>query len=288
MEPVAAKAPEVEPAEEYEIDGKKVMLTRTQARTHIQKSGAVDKRMQEATETKKKLDDILADFDKDPEAALRKVGRDPDKIIAALLARKAKLELMSPEQQASAKLQEERDALKLKLETLEKERQDEAQANLDQRNQQALEAQLVTAADKYGLDKTPETLEGLCDVAVDLLEYGTTPSPDQVAQEYLRRELEHLEQRDKKLLPRLKGERLKSYLKSNIPALLALPGNELLELLGPAGVKAIQAATLAKVPSAAKKPMPTAPAPAPAPKPPPRNGDGRYVSEAAFDRKFSR
>lgn len=284
--PLALAPAEVEPSEAYEIDGRTVMLTRTQARTHIQKSGAVDKRMQEAAEKQKSLDALLKLYDTDPEAALRQSGRDPDKLLAAFLARKAKLELMSPEQQEAAKIQEERDELKTRLEKLEAERKAEAQASVDQRNQDALEVQLISSAEKYGLDKTPETLEGLCQVAGDLLDYGTIPTPDQVAQEYIRREQEHLESRERKYVAKLKGEPLKKYLQSNMPALLALPAAELLEVLGPAGVKAIQAATLSRIPAAAKKPvLPAAPAPAPVPR---RNDAGKFVSEADFDKRFSR
>lgn len=289
IEPKAVALPtaEAEPTDNYDIDGKTVALTRTQARTYIQKAGAVDKRMQETAESKKKLDSIIADFEKDPEEALRKLGRDPAKIIAGLMERKAKLELMSPEQQAAAKLQEERDELAGKLAKLEEERKTEARVALDKRTQETVENQLIASAEKYGLDKTPAVLEGLCDVADELLEYGTVPTVDQIVQEFIRQEDERIEAHDKKLLPRLKGDRLKAYLKSNIPALLALPPAELLELLGPAGVKAIQTATLSKVPAAAKKPQAPAPV-APSRIAQARNAAGQFLTEADFDRKFRR
>lgn len=278
--PVEIKVPEVEPFDDYEIDGKTVRLTRTQARTQIQKATALDKRMQETAETKKKLDSLISDFEKDPEAALAKLGKDPEKILQALIERKAKMALLTPEQREAQALKEERDALKAEKDRADAERKKKADEELDQHNQAALEGQLVAIADKYGLDKEPEALGDLADVALDLLEtVGEHVTMDQVAQEYLRREEEHIEARDKKLLPKLKGERLEKFLKTNIEAVLKLPPADLLRVLGPEGVKAIQAATLTKAPTATKVRAPDV-------KPPPRNGQGRYVSEADINKKF--
>lgn len=273
---VAAKEPE--PTDDYEIDGRKVTLTRTQARTHIQKSGAVDKRLQEATEKQKSLDARIAEFEADPEAALAKMGKDPTKILEAMLARKAKLELMTPEQREAQALRDERDALKKEADKTAAEKKAALDKEMDEHKSMALEQQLIGAADAHGLDASPETLEGLCDVALELLELGLTPTADQVAQEFIRRDQEHLEARDRKIIPKLKGERLKTYLKANVAALLTLPPAELLELLGPAGVKAVQAATLTKLPGAVKVRAPVVAAP-------PRNGMGRYMTEGTFDSK---
>lgn len=280
--PVAAKAPEPEPTEEYEIDGKKVHWTKTQARTHIQKAGAADKRFREAAEIKAKHEDWLKAFEEDPEEALRKLGKDPDKVFAAHMAKKAGLALLTPEQREKAAVERERDELKAKEVKREAEAKAKADEELDERNAMALREQLVAVADKYGLDREPEALEGLAEVGLELLDLvGEGITAEQVAQEYMRREAEHLEARERKLMPKLKGERLKTYLKSNVAALLKLSGAELLDVLGPEGLEAINKATLTKVPG----PTPIKRA-APAVAPPPRNGNGRFVSEAEFNKKF--
>lgn len=276
--------PEPDEPEEYEIDGKKVLLNRTQRKTLLQKSGAADKRLQEATESQKKAAALVAEFERDPEAAMRKAGKDPDAILAALLERKAKQALLTPEQLALAKAQEERDQAKAEAKKLADEKKAAADAELDQHNQEALETQLISAADKFGLDGTPETLEALCDIAIELLDYGLNPSAEQIAEEYLRREQELIEQRERKMLPKLKGPRLVAYLKANIGALVKLPPAELLEVLGPDGVKAFQTATLTRLPSSAATPKPaTVPAP-----PRQRDGQGRYTTEAEFVKKYPR
>lgn len=284
---------EVEPTDEYEIDGKKVMLTRTQARTFIQKAGAADRRMQEATEKQKQLDALLKLADENPEEWLRRTKKDPeaaDKLTAAYLERKAKLALLSPEQQAAEKLKEDNAALQKRLDDLQKSQEEETRQKQDEQTQGAIEQQLIAAADKYGLDQTPEVLEGLADVALDLMSYGAIPTGDAVAQEFQRRELEHLETRDKKFVERLKGPKLKEFLKGYAPKLIALPAAELLEVLGPAGIRAIQAATLTRVPAAAKKPPPPPPAPPTNGRTtlPARNNEGKFINEHDFDRKFRR
>lgn len=261
----AKAAEEPEPSDDYEIDGKVQRLTRTQVRTLVQKSTAADKRLQEASEKRKTVDELARLAEEDPEAFLAKVGKDPAKVIEGLLARKAKLELMTPEQRERAKLEEELKAERAKTAKIEEERKAAAAREADERNEQQLTQQLISAAEKYDLDKTPETLEGLAEVAMDLLAYGVAPTVDQVAQEFLRRETEHIEQRDRKLMPKLKGEKLLKYL-----------GEAVLKEID-AAREAVRAASLAKIPAPTLKPKD---------KPlPPRAEGGRFISEAAFDKK---
>ncbi len=280
--PVEAKpAPEVDDSEEYTVDGKQVRLSRAQRALHIQKGLGADKRMQEATEAKKRSDEIIKLFETDPEAALAKMGKDPEKFIAEHLAKRAKAALQTPEQRELARVQKERDDLAAKAKEIEDREARQKQAEQDRATHQALEQQIIAAADKHGLDSSPEVLEGLCDIALEFLDHGVSISPDQLAQEYLHREEELLAVREQKLLPKLKGQKLKAYLKSNLPALLSLPAAELLEILGPEGVRTIQSATLTKVPSPAK------PKPPPAPLPP-RTAEGRWRTEAEIVKKFGR
>jgi hypothetical protein len=278
--PVEPAAPEPEATEDYEVDGKKITLTATQRRTAVQKGFAADKRIQTATETQKKLDALIADFEKDPEATLSKLGKNPEKILADLLERKAKQALLTPEQREAADLKEKlatHEADKAKREKADKERED---AKLDAATETSVENDLIAVANKFGLDATPAVLEELCDAALHLMDMGIKkPSVEEIGAEYQLREDEALETRDRKLLPRLKGPRLLAYIKSNVGALLKLPANELLEALGPEGVKTIQAATLTKVPTGASKVKAAVIAP------PPRNGAGRFISEGQFDAK---
>jgi hypothetical protein len=278
-QPIAAKAPdlkvapppaappaEVDDTEEYIVDGKPVRWTKAQRQLNFQKALAADKRLKEAADTRNRAEELLKLFESDPEAALARVGKDPAKLIAAHLEKKAKLEMLTPEQRETQRLQQERDELRAKVEAAEKEKLTARQAEVDKRNWDAIEQQLIAAADKAGLDADPETLESLADIALEYAEARVPISADQVAQEHQRRERESIEKRDKKMLAFLKGKKLLSYL-----------GPEVL-----AAVKAAQAeadaASLAGIPQPQARPK--APAKTAA-----RDTRG-YVRETDFDKKF--
>ncbi len=261
--------PEAEPIFELEIDGKKETMTHTQARTRLQKSGALDKRIQAAAESQKSVESLKQLAESDPEEFLRKVGKDPQKILEGLLARKAKDALLTPEQRERAKEQEELATLKADKEKAAKEKADAATKEQTERHETALREQLVAVADKYNLDREPEVLAGLCEVAEDLLETleGVVPTLDQIAQEYMRREAEHIDAREKKRTGKLEGDKLLAYL-----------GEELLKKID-AARDAKRAASLKTIPAPVLKVKTTE-------KPlPPRAEGGRFIREVDFDKK---
>lgn len=266
-EPVkAAPPPEVDDSEEYVVDGKKVRLSKAQRLLHFQKSATADKRLQEATEKQKALEELEKLFESDPEAYFAKKGKDGSKFIAEHLAKKAKLELMTPEQRESLKLQQERDEYKAKLDAAEKKETEAKQAEVDKRNFQALEEQLIEAADKHGIDTTPDALESLCEIALEYVEHQVPISADQIAKEHVRREREHVERRDKKLLTLLEGKKLLAY-------------------LGDATLAKVKAAMA----SADAESLKEIPAPQARPKVPVKAHERTvkgYVREADFDKKF--
>ena len=263
---VKPPAPPPEPTDTYIVDGVEKVLTRTQARTLIQKAGAVDRRIQEAAEERGKAEALLKLFEEDPEAALAKIGKDPTKVLEAYLAKKAKLELMSPEQREKHKLEEELAAERAKLKAIEDERRTKAQEEQDAKVAESLEAELIAAADAHQLDRTPETLEMMADVALELVELGLQVTPNQVAAEVARRQTEYVEARDKKVLSRLTDDA------------------KLLAYLGPELVKRVKAA--ADEASLKKIPGPTAKAKSKTTALPPREEKGRFMKESDFDRKF--
>lgn len=264
----AAKAPEPEQSDEYEIDGKKVMLTRTQARTAIQKAAAADKRLQEAAEKRKETEALAKLFEEDPEAALRKLGKDPEKVIADHLAKKAKQALMTPEQVEAERLKREHDELKSEVEKSKKEKAELANKEKDAKTAEMLEAGLVAAADKYGLDSEPEVLDQLCAIGIEFIDdYAIVLTPDQVAQEYLRREGESISARDRKKLSKLEGKKLLEYL-----------GNPTLEKVK-AAMAALDAESLKQIPAPVKAKTTQVKAHT-------REVRG-HISESAFDKKFN-
>ncbi len=264
--PLESKKPEeVDDSEEYVVDGKTVRWTKAQRQINFQKAIAADKRLKEAADEKNKAAELLKLWETDPDAAARKLGRDPDKDRAAHLEKRAKLELMTEEQRRISALESERDEHKAKAEKFEKEQQAAKQAEVDQRNFKALETQLISAADTHGLDGTPETLEGLCDIALEYIDYGVVLTAEQVAQEYIRRDQEHVEAKDKKLLGFLKGEKLLKY-------------------LGPAAIAEVKAA-LAQLDTDSLKDIPKPKSKVPV-KAHERTIKGAHISELEFDKAF--
>ncbi len=267
VKPVEAKAPEVDDSEEYVVDGKTTRLNKEQRKLHFQKALAADKRIQAAAEETRKASELVKLFETDPEAALRKLNKDPDKLFASHLEKKAKLELMTQEQRDAESLRTRAEAAEAKAKKFEDEQKTAKQAETDARNFKALETQLIGAADKHGLSDTPETLEGLCDIALEFLEYGTTITADQVAQEFIRREKEHFEAKDKRLFSVLKGPKLLAYLGdatvAEIKAALSAADAESLKGIQPPKAKIKVAAHERAVR--------------------PRSG---HISENSFDKKF--
>lgn len=237
-----AKAPEPEPTFELEIDGKKTTMTHTQARTELQKRAAADKRLQEAAEKAKKLAADEKEFEEDPEAYYRKRGKDPDAILSKHLERKAKLALMTPEQIAAEKTSKELEELRAHKEKTEKAALEAKQREADLKTAEMLETEMVAAADKYNLDRDPDVLDGMCAIGIEFLDdYGIRLSPDQLAQEYLRREDEGISKRDAKKLSKLEGKKLLAYLGeanlAKVKAALAAADAESLNAIPPPQVK---------------------------------------------------
>lgn len=263
--PVAKPVEPAEVAEEYEIDGQKVLLTKTQARTRLQKAMAADKRLQEAAEKKKEVEKFWEDFEKDPEAAYRARGKDPDKLFAEHLSRKAKLELLTPEQREAAQLKQERDDAKAELAKRDSEKKAAAQVELDKRMYAAVSEQLIAAADKHGLDAGYDVLEALADIGFRAVEDGVPLTADQIVQEYMYQEREAIEKRDRKLLSKLEGKKLVEYLGKDTVAKLK------------AALAAMDTESLKEIPKPVKNQV--------AVKAHVREVKG-HLSESDFDRKF--
>lgn len=220
-----ATAPEVY---ELKINGKTERLTKEQLILRAQKVEAIEDRFREAAKLEAKAKDLLAMLETDPEAALSKLGKDPQALFEKVLARKAEEAQLTPEQREALALKRERDEAKKELEALRKEKQEAAQKAADERTAARLEETLLKAAESYGLDKTPETLQQLTDLALEYIELGVAPTADQLCQELLHKQREFLTQRDQKILKDMDPDKLAEYL-----------GQETIEKLQKASLKAI-------------------------------------------------
>lgn len=265
-EQAGAPAEKPEPPKEEElfelkVDDRVVKLTREQLLLRAQKADAADRRFMEASAKAKRAEELIAAFEADPEAALAKLGKDPAKILEGYLERKAREASLTPEQRELEATKRERDQLKKQMEAVETEKKAAAQQQLDERTAAQLTDTLLAKAKDYGLDQNPQTLDQLCDIALELIEYGIKPSADQLCQELIHRQREHITARDTKVL-------------ANIP------DAKLAEYLGPAVIERIRKSSLAELP----KPGVVAQAKPREPKEkPPAKG---YLSETEFERSL--
>ncbi len=101
----------------------------------------------------------------------------------------------------------------------------------------------------------------LTSTELEAIDLGYPITPNQIAQEVIRRQHEHIEARDKKILAKLDDAKLKEY-------------------LGPDIIKRLQKATLQEIPAPTIKPRATVT------KLPPRAEGGKFMRESDFDKKF--
>lgn len=196
------KTPEAEPLDTYVINGKEVQLTKTQAKTYIQKAGALDARMRELADREKKAQALVEDFENDPEAALKKLGKDPQKIIDSYLQKMAKQATLTPEQLEKQHLEQELADFKAKDEAAKKEQLTLAQKQMFERDVARWQQRFVTVAQNFELGGSPDTLEQLAAVSIEFGELGINLSDEQLAAEVKYRREEHVNARDAQLIKR--------------------------------------------------------------------------------------
>ncbi len=265
--PVESKPTEVDDSEEYVIDGKPTRLTKAQRQLHFQKGLAADKRLKEAADARNKLADEEKLFEENPEEYYRKKGKDPDKVFADYLAKKAQAALLTPEQREAEKTKSDYEKTHKELAEYKTKEANAAKAKADQELSVHIEAGLIAAADKHGLDNTPETLDSLLDILEEFsFEYKVPITFDQAAEEHIRREREGIETKDRKVVSRLSGKKLLDYL-----------GADTLARVKTAQAEA-DAASLKEIPKPQARPKIQVKAHE-------REVKG-YLREADFDRKF--
>lgn len=200
--------PEKEDFFELVVDGEKRQLTREQAVRQLQKAHAADKRFREAQELTRKNQTLLQMLKEDPESALEQLGLDVDAITNKRVARQAERAMMTPEQLEKQELQQKLE----QYESKEKQRQ-EAEAKAKQEEQDKvvfsrIEKGFLSAAERHGLDGTPENLGRMVEIASEALDLGVPITEDQIISELREREDSAFGKLEKRVLGGLKGEAL--------------------------------------------------------------------------------
>jgi len=253
---------------EVVVNGKTLKLTKEQLLTRAQKAEAAAEQFRESAKVKKELAEqnklierLLKDLVEDPDKVYSALGQDPDKVRNDWLARKAKNDAMDPAERQRLAMENELHSTKSELEQARQEKANALQAQMDERQGQLIEKTLVSAAQKHGLPKTPQTLELMVTTAMEALELGIEMTGDQVAAEVKYQQQQALDAQ-----------------KSRVDA---LSGDELLDFLGKENVSKLLKATKARIPT----PGTVKPAPVTnghTVKPP----DGGYTTPQDFEKRM--
>ncbi len=192
---VEAVAPVDDGSEEYVLDGEKVKLSKKEARDLIEKAAASGRRFQDVAKLKDevakerqaiaaekaRVEAMLEDLKKDPEAVAAKLGMDWKEIIAKDLARKAQEQALSPEQLEMNRIKAELEQFKTKELTAKQQAEQQAQDAQQKAEIARIDKALTAAAEKHGLDFDPDTLDMMFDEALKSHDLGLPLDPDEVA-----------------------------------------------------------------------------------------------------------
>jgi hypothetical protein len=249
------------------VDGKPVEMTLEQAKVELQKGMGANKRLQEAAAKEKQARELVEMFEKDPESALKKLGKDPEAILESLAQRKAKLAAMTPEQRRIEELEGAKSEAEAKLKQAEDEKQAAKDSELVKQTETWIERELLQAAERNQADGTPEMLETMALVGLELGEYGITPQTPGWADMVVR-----------EAQSRVDGQTTQFGQKQIQKAVAAGDVGRLKAILGPEAVALLLKDSVTTIPSAGQKPKASA-------EPVKREGKG-HVSPADFDKKF--
>jgi hypothetical protein len=156
-----------------------------------QKDAAAGKKFDEAAKLRKATEEAIAAFERDPVEALNKMGKDGRAIIQRYLKAQDEYAKLTPEQQEMDRLKRELADRDTKLQATEAEKKAAKDAELVKQTEGWLEQNLLEAAKRHAIDGTPDVLEMMANVGLELGEQGVGPSApgwaDYVAKEAQRR-----------------------------------------------------------------------------------------------------
>lgn len=259
------EAVETQPPELHEVvvNGKKERWTTEKLIREAQKASASDQRFRESAEKEKRTQRVLELLKTDPASALAELGIDVDSVATERMSAKAEEALLTPEQRELKAAKAELEKYKAQETAKQAEAAKAEEAKAFEAAATHLEKGFIEAAKTIGLETNPTTLELMTDIAVEALELGVPMTVEQIAAEAKERHEAVVSKRDQRVAAGLTGEALLTY-------------------LGPATVKAVLEAGLAKLKGAPAfvKPQPKA-------APPPKPAGPKFISpEDWATRKF--
>ena len=147
---------------------------------HLQMSKMGQKRAQEKADLEKQVKAFFEAFDKDPFAAMKELGKDPNKAIDDYINQQMEQARKSPEQLAKEQLERELQMLKSEREREKQELQNKELERMQQAAFQQYDIEMEKALTTSDLPKTPYTVKKMADYMLVALQAGYDVKPADV------------------------------------------------------------------------------------------------------------
>jgi hypothetical protein len=162
---------------EVVIDGQKQAVSRDELLRGYQRAAAANRRFEEAQKARREAEEMRSALAKDPWAALKQAGLDPDQIAQQRILEAIQREQMTPEQRALAEERGKREALEQQIKQREVAEQkakvdSETQAHIQRFNQL-----IPQAMEQAGLPRDPEAARLVVQNLATMAKMGLQPDP---------------------------------------------------------------------------------------------------------------
>lgn len=160
--------------EELDLDDDET-LTR-----HLQMAKLGQKRAQEKAELEKNVENFLKALEADPWEAMKRMGKDPEKLIEDYINAQIEASKKSPEQLEKERMENELKALKAEREREKKELEERERTRLEEQYFQQFDLEMEQTLSKSDLPKTPYVVKKMADYMYVALEAGKNVKPEDV------------------------------------------------------------------------------------------------------------
>lgn len=176
-EEVKAQIQEMKKRLKLKVDGREIeeeidFNNEDSLREMLQKGKSADSKFQKASQMEKQMNQLIRLFQEDPEAALVKMGHDPDKLMEQRIEKRIKEMEMSPEQKKIAEMEARLADRENKLKQIEQEKHEAEKARMQEEFSRKLDTEITEALSTSRLPKSPYVLNRLANTMLDAMKMG--------------------------------------------------------------------------------------------------------------------
>lgn len=157
---------------EFDINGKKRLMTIEQMKREVQKGIAAEDKFREAATMRKEAQTILEYFKTNPAKAMKEMGHDVRQMAEEYLADEIRKEMMSPEQREAMDWKRRAEESESKLKEADTKAEAEQHQLKVQKIKQKYDVELTEALTASGLQSDPSIIKGVARIMHDYLQDG--------------------------------------------------------------------------------------------------------------------